>query len=352
MSGKDYQLAEYIWLGGNCELRSKTRVFHDQSKPYLPTEYGTESRLPPHWNYDGSSTGQARGGDSEVVLRPVAVYWCPFRKNNHLLVLCDTLLPDGSVTATNHRVMADQIFQENLEEAPWYGIEQEFFLIDPTTKLPLGFPSENSCVGQGQYYCSVGSQNAFGRQVVEETVAACLYAGINISGLNAEVAPGQWEYQVGPVEGIRAGDEVWVSRYILERVAEQHRVIVNLDPKPVKGDWNGSGCHTNYSTKTMRELGGLDEIYRAIQRLEQRHEQHMKVYGTGNQERMTGEHETASYDTFSYGVANRGASVRIGRDTVKDGCGYFEDRRPSSNMDPYRVTSILFETTVLDQDSK
>lgn len=345
------QLAEYVWLGGNRELRSKTRVFYDQPSPYLPTGYSNDINLPPSWNYDGSSTGQAIGSKSEIVLRPVAVYRCPFRKNNHILVLCDTLQPDGAVTTTNFREMANQIFQSNLDETPWFGIEQEFFLFDPSTHRPLGFPATGDPSPQGQYYCSVGTRNAFGRDIVEEVVEACIYAGVKISGMNAEVAPGQWEYQVGPVTGIHAGDEVWISRYILERVAERHGVVVNLEPKPVKGNWNGSGCHTNYSTKTMREPGGIDEIYRAIGRLEPRHQQHMAVYGTGNHERMTGGHETASYDTFNYGVSNRGASVRIGQDTVRDGCGYFEDRRPSSNMDPYQVTSILFETTVLNQDS-
>lgn len=342
------QIAEYLWLGGHSELRSKTRVFYNLDNPYLPKDAGGDT-LPPVWNYDGSSTAQASGHDSEVILHPVAVYWCPFRKNNNILVLCETRFPDNTPTPTNHREQANKLFLQGLEHEPWYGIEQEFFLFNPTTQRPLGFPARGGIDPnpQGQYYCSVGTPNAFGRQVVEDAVAACLIAGIRISGINAEVAPGQWEYQVGPVTGIEAGDQVWVSRYILERVAEQHGVIVNLEPKPIAGDWNGSGCHTNYSTKQMREPGGIDEIYRSIKRLVGRHDQHMKVYGSGNEQRMTGEHETASYDTCSYGVADRGASIRIGRDVVKQGCGYFEDRRPSSNMDPYQVTSIIFETTVL-----
>ena len=224
--------------------------------------------------------------------------------------------------------------------------------MDPNTNKPLGFPQNGFPNAQGQYYCSAGAQNAFGRQVAEEHLEACVYAGIKISGVNAEVAPGQWEFQIGPCVGIEEGDHLWMARYLLNRVAEKHGVVVDLEPKPVKGDWNGSGCHANYSTKNMREgtegKSGLEYIDEAIEKLSHKHMEHMEVYGSGNEQRMTGEHETASYDTFSHGVANRGASIRRGNQTVKDGKGYFEDRRPSSNCDPYLVTGKMFETTLLN----
>jgi glutamine synthetase len=268
------------------------------------------------------------------------------------MVLCDTYRPDGTPVENNHRQWANKLFDQGLDEEPWYGLEQEYFLMDPNTHKPLGFPKNGFPNEQGQYYCSAGAQNAFGRQIVEEHLASCVYAGINISGVNAEVAPGQWEFQIGPCVGIEEGDHLWMARYLLNRVAEKHGVIVDLEPKPVKGDWNGSGCHANYSTKNMREgtdnKSGLEYIDEAIEKLSHKHMEHMEVYGSGNEQRMTGEHETASYDKFSHGVANRGASIRRGNQTVKDGKGYFEDRRPSSNCDPYLVTGKIFETTILN----
>ena len=332
-------ILEYIWIGGNYELRSKTRV--------VDIDLRTALKLSdiPNWNYDGSSTVQADGHFSEIFLRPCAFYRCPFRKNdNSFLVMCSTFTPDGEATETNNRSNAVELFNRNLEEEPWYGIEQEYFLIDPSTNLPPGFDANKT---QGQFYCSVGVNNAFGRVIADEHLDACLYSGLNISGLNAEVAPGQWEYQIGPCTGISSGDQVWVSRYILERVAEKHGYAINWHPKPLKGDWNGSGCHTNYSTKSMRETDGLDVIYQAMDKLAERHDEHMAVYGNFNDERLTGAHETSPYNKFNWGVANRGASVRVGNETVQNKKGYFEDRRPASNMDPYLVTSIIFETTVL-----
>ena len=345
-------VAEYIWLGGKGEIRSKARTLMLTNIDKLTLDHI------PQWNFDGSSTGQASGSDSEVIIKPCSFYHCPFRRNDseNILVMCDTYRADGTPLGGNTRHWAKEIFDKNLGEEPWYGIEQEFFIFDSNTKKPLGFPWEGMPLSQGQYYCSVGHENAFGRQIIETHYEHCLYAGLSISGINAEVAPGQWEYQIGPVEGIEAGDQLYVSRYILKRVAEKFNFYIDFEPKPILGEWNGSGCHTNFSTKAMREgtinlnnKTGISYINDAIEKLSLKHKEHMKMYGAGNELRMTGQYETSSFDKFSYGIGNRGASVRIPNETVKNKCGYFEDRRPSSNMDPYLVTGILFKTTVNDE---
>lgn len=343
-------VVEYIWLGCNNELRSKTRVLDNLDTVTIDgvvTTYITINDIP-IWNYDGSSTGQATGRDSEVIIKPRAIFNNPFGPPYDYMVICDTYLPDGSPLYNNARSEAHRLFEQKLEEEPWFGLEQEYFLIDPNTNKPLGFTNDGE---QGQYYCSVGYENAFGRKLVDEHFRMCLQAGVKIGGINAEVAPGQWEFQIGPCTGIEAGDHLWVARYILQRLGERHGIIINFEPKPLKGDWNGSGCHTNYSTKNMREgtaeKTGLEFINEAIDKLSKNHLEDMKVYGLGNEERMTGAHETASYDVFTDGVANRGASVRRGNETIKNKKGYFEDRRPSSNCDPYLVTSAIFKTTCL-----
>lgn len=336
---------EYVWIGGKGELRSKTKVMNKM----------VDLDSLPHWNYDGSSTLQAEGHDSEVIIRPVRMIKDPFRKGDHKIVLCDTYKPDGTPLPNNHRVNAKEIFDKHLSEEPWYGIEQEYFLVNPVSGFPLGFDHEGRAPPQGQYYCSVGTGNAFGRDIVEAHLRACVDAGLTISGINAEVAPGQWEYQIGPVVGIDAGDQLLLSRYLLERVAEKFQVVVSYEPKLIKGDWNGSGCHTNFSTLNMREgtvdkngveKTGLEYIEESIEKLSHKHAEHMAVYGANNDRRMTGAHETASYDKFTHGKANRGASVRIGNDTYDEKKGYFEDRRPGANMNPYQVTSMLLKTTM------
>lgn len=323
----------------------------------------------PEWNFDGSSTHQATGDNSEVILKPCRIYFDPFSPaflhgtidNQHVhlatssdqsgypiparyLVLCDTWLPDGTPHQTNTRQAANLIFsQQKTELKPWFGMEQEFFMINSILNEPLGYKKTGK---QGQYYCSVGASNCFGRDIATACLDNCLKAGLNITGMNFEVAPGQCELQLRE-EGIKAADDLLILRYILIRTAEPHGVDIDFSSKPLKGDWNGSGCHVNFSTLPMRQEGGYKIITDAIHKLSLRHQEHLDVYGDDNSERLTGEHETSSMDKFSYGVANRGCSVRIPNQTIADNCGYFEDRRPSSSMDPYKVLSILFQTTSL-----
>lgn len=340
-------IVEYIWLDGHSELRSKARTINvDFKKTICINDI-------PNWNYDGSSTLQAFDSNTEIILKPRALYKCPFRRNNNMLVMCDTYDTLNVPLDNNYRVNANNIFNKKLEEEPWYGIEQEFFIIDNDTFEPIDISVPNKYGGKlsknqiGMHYCGLGL-NYKSRQLIDEHYEACLYAGLDISGINAEVAVGQWEYQIGPTKGIGAGDQVWVSRYILQRIGEKYNVSIDFTPKPIKGNTNGSGCHTNYSTKSMREEGGLKIINEAIDKLSIKHVEHMKFYGKDNHLRMTGLNETSSYDTFSYGVGTRDSSIRIPTETVKNKCGYFEDRRPSSNMDPYLVTSTLFDATILN----
>ncbi|KAM7267359.1 hypothetical protein ACFE04_009525 [Oxalis oulophora] len=262
---------------------------------------------------------------------PQAIFKDPFRRGNNILVMCDAYTPKVEPVATNYRCAAAKIFNHSdvVAEEPWYGIEQEYKLLQKDVKWPIGWPLGGYPAPQGPYYCGVGADNAFGRDIADSHYKACLYAGINISGINGEVMPGQWEFQVGPSGGISAGDELWVARYILE------------------AEWNGAGAHTNYSTKSMRSEGGYEVIKKAIEKLGFRHKEHIAAYGEGNEQRLTGENETADIKTFTWGVANRGVSVRVGKDTEKKGKGYLEDRRPASNMDPYVVTSMIAETTLL-----
>jgi glutamine synthetase len=343
-------IAEYVWIGGSGQdLRSKARTLNKvPSKPEdLPT-----------WNYDGSSTGQAPGEDSEVYLVPRSIFRDPFRGGDNILVMCDCYEPprqnpDGTVTdlvpiPTNTRAACAAAMEKAADEEPWFGIEQEYTLLNALTKWPLGWPDNGYPAPQGPYYCSAGAGCSIGRDLCDVHYKMCLYAGVNISGVNAEVMPAQWEYQVGPCVGIDSGDHMWMSRYLLYRVGEIFNVDVTFDPKPIPGDWNGAGGHTNYSTKATRAAGtGWDAIQEQIAKLEKRHAVHIASYGEGNERRLTGKHETSSMEKFSWGVANRGCSIRVGRSVPVEKSGYYEDRRPASNLDPYVVTRLLVESTLL-----
>ena len=339
---------EYTWLDNNGSLRSKTKIITNLiPRPHTLPQGTLWTMLDscPDWDYDGSSTGQATGNNSEVILKPVAIYRDPFRKDiaftKSYLVLCDTWLPNGTSHPTNYRVKAQDIFDKAKQLEPMFGIEQEFFL--SVNDQPIGIQENSKC--QGNYYCGAGADNIFGRPCIEEILTNCEYAGIHLTGLNAEVAPSQWEFQICHF-GIDVCDEVLITRYIINRTAEKYGWNIDIRAKPIKtGDWNGSGCHTNFSTKPMREENGIAHIHQAINNLSKKQDLHIKWYGDGNKERLTGKHETASYEQFSFGVADRSASIRIPNRVKKENKGYFEDRRPSSSMNPYIVTSLLFATS-------
>lgn len=344
-------VAEYIWLDSQDNLRSKTKIMN---KEITETNSFFDANTYPVWNYDGSSTGQATTDNSEVLLKPVAVYPDPVRTFGYsYLVVCEHMImgQDGNYLPDSRRKAVD-IFNNNKScgSDPMFGLEFEFFLYQKNN--PLGIPKypDSFPKPQGDYYCGIGAQNAIGRQMIEVVLNRCLHSRVEITGLNAEVAPGQWEFQVCNT-GIKACDDSIVFKYILQRTAEDYNVDINFHPKPIEGDWNGSGCHVNFSTKEMREgtseKTGYDIILESIKKLEGCHKEHMEVYGIDNDKRLTGKHETGKYDEFTYGVANRGCSIRIPRTTEKDKKGYFEDRRPSSNMNPYVVCSKIYETCCL-----
>jgi len=342
----DTTVAEYIWIGGTGQdLRSKTMVIHKIVETLADL---------PVWNFDGSSTKQATTDSSEVFLKPVFKCPDPFRIKsipNALLVLCETLGTDQKTPAiSNFRTMANLIMEKAKDHKPWFGFEQEYILLRKagTATWPLGFPKGGYARPQGDYYCSSGALNAFARVISESHLKACLAANITIAGLNAEVFPGQWEFQVGPVEGIEAADQLWMARYILKRVCEDFGVEVTFDPKPVLGDWNGSGCHANFSTELTRAEGGLAKIFTYMESLSKNHKEHLMVYGANNHLRLTGLHETSSTTKFTYDIAHRGCSVRIPSVTAAKKCGYFEDRRPAGNCDPYLVGGMLVDTVCND----
>jgi len=338
----------YVWIDGTGEhMRCKTKTMWDRDD--------VELKDLPVWNFDGSSTGQAEGHNSDVYLHPVALFPDPFRGLPNKIALCETYTHDHKPTASNKRRSCLTVMENPLvkESKPWFGLEQEYTLLDADS-YPLGWPKQGYPGPQGPYYCSVGTGRVFGREVMEAHYRCCMYAGVKISGENAEVMPAQWEYQVGPCEGIEMGDHLWMARYFMERVCEDFGVIVTLDPKPIPGEWNGAGCHANFSTAPMRVDGGINEINKAIERLSKRHDWHIQQYdpsgGKDNARRLTGKCETASIHEFSYGVASRNTSIRIPRQIAEDGKGYLEDRRPSSNCDPYAVTEAICRTTVLKEE--
>lgn len=324
---------EYIWLDGYKpmqSLRSKTKIERDFSGKLEDC---------PMWCFDGSSTEQAPGGSSDCLLKPVAIFPDPARKNAYL-VMTEVLRPDGTPHESNGRATI-----KDDDNDFWFGFEQEYFIWNPATNKPIGFPAEGEPGPQGPYYCSVGAGKAVGRDIVEEHLDLCIEAGLNIEGINAEVAMGQWEFQIFAKGAKSAGDQIWIARYLLERATEKYGYSIEWHCKPLQGDWNGSGMHANFSNTLLRTAGNKEAYDKVCEAFRPVVKEHIDVYGHDNHLRLTGKHETQSIDQFSYGVSDRGASIRIPIATVERGWkGWLEDRRPNSAADPYKVAARIIET--------
>jgi len=344
-------VAEYIWTDAYGGIRSKSKNFEIDVLTVTLSIFS-------EWNYDGSSTGQAHGSYSDVVIRPVAFFKDPFRKwtgYETYLVLCDTYNMNGEPHETNTRYQCKKVCEKTIDSEPWFGIEQEYVLFQAIpdkniVKAPLGWFNKN-CPNyiypeqsHGVFYCGVGSDKSCGRPIVEKHYEYCLYAGIGICGINAEVMCSQWEFQIFCKSGLDVCDHLIVARYILSKVAEEYAAYVDYSPK-LMDEWNGSGAHTNFSTNLMRNEGGYEKIISICKKMENVHKEHLQEYGDeSNMKRLTGHHETSSYEKYTYGESDRSASVRIPYATHISKKGYVEDRRPSANCDPYKVVTRILCT--------
>src|ERR1700677_2667146 len=326
---------EYIWLDGYepvPNLRGKTQIKEFSGFPKLEDL--------PMWGFDGSSTRQAEGHNSDCMLKPVAVFPDSTKKNG-VLVMCEVMMPDGK---TPHPSNGRATILD--DPGAWFGFEQEYFLFKDGK--PLGFPCGSGYpYPQGLYYTGVGydSVGCIAREIVDKHLELCLAAGINHEGINAEVAKGQWEFQIFGKGSKTAADQMWMARYLMMRLCEKYEVDVELHCKPIKGDWNGSGMHTNFSTKHLRDVGGKEYLEALMKAFKDNIPEHIAVYGPDNHLRLTGLHETQAIDKFSYGLSDRGASVRLPVNFIKNGYkGYLEDRRPNSEADPYQIVSRILKT--------
>jgi glutamine synthetase len=343
---KEHFAIEYVWLDGYTpepNLRSKTKIISKEwdIETSILTEYPalTIEDLP-IWSFDGSSTRQAEGHFSDCLLKPVKLVRDPDRVGyNCHIALCEVLNPDGTAHKSNTRAKLKD------GDDNWYGFEQEYTFVKDGR--PVGFPKDGYPAPQGQYYCGVGGGLVAERKAVDRHLSDCLHAGLNITGINAEVLLGQWEFQVFGKGAKDASDQLWIARYLLHRLSESYGFKVEFHPKPLTGDWNGSGLHTNFSTKSMRETGGKDLFDRIFTTFEQRHKEHIANYGSSNEQRLTGKHETQSIDKFSWGISDRGASIRVPLQTATGWKGYVEDRRPASNADPYRIVDVIEDSLTI-----
>lgn len=341
-------IVEYLWLDVDGELRTKARFLDKFDKKLVKnicnSKYIKDNKKKylsyiPQWNYDGSSTGQAITDNSETILKPVNVIKNPFQ--NGLLVLCENFNMNDKIVPGNNRSHASLKFNKNKNIKCWFGVEQEFFFFDKKSNEPLLW-SERKNTSQDKYYCGVNNSSQIERDIMDELFRTSINVGLSMSGINQEVAPSQWEYQIGPVEGIETADQLIFAKFILQRLCQKYDLYPNFYPKPtiIDKNFNGSGCHVNISTKKSRKNKGYYHILKYLENFDKDHKNFVNNYtGVDNELRLTGKNETSSKDKFSFSVGGRATSVRIPFETRSNEKGYFEDRRPGSNIDYYLILS-------------
>lgn len=327
---------EYIWLDGYTpepNMRGKTKLL-------LLEDFDGDATILPDWNFDGSSTRQAEGHSSDCVLKPVRAY-SDATRSYAWIVMCEVWNADGTPHISNSRATI-----ESDDDDFWFWFEQEY-VIEKDGK-PVWFPKAWDPEPQGKYYCGVWHKHMWTipRRIADEHFDLCWEAWIYLDGINAEVLKWQWEYGVLSKGAKKAGDDVRVARYILMRLLEEYGCDLNLNPKPVRPwDRNGTGMHCNFSNKFMREVWWEAYFKHVCEHFGNYIEEHIAVYGSENEYRLTGAHETQSIHEYSFGVSDRGASIRIPLTTVEDGWkGRLEDRRPAANADPYKVAARVVKT--------
>lgn len=343
-------MLDYVWIDGSLptpRLRSKTKILEDD--PNVP-----------EWSFDGSSTNQADGKNSDCRLVPVKIIADPMRQGRpgmNKIALCEVQTYDGKPAVNNYRSKLAELCNKVEAEEYWFGIEQEYTLFKGHS--PLGWPDGGYPPTQGPFYCGVGADETFGREIVETHLLTSIAAGLNIAGINAEVMPGQWEFQIGPLSPLDVCDQILLARYLLYKIAERHGVTVKLDPKPVR-DLNGAGAHINFSTKKMREsynscIVACQNLGSVVTGIPREHiaegavydtQYFPEEYGADSESRLTGIHETCSYKEFKFGISDRTASIRIPTHVKVNSGGYIEDRRPSANIDPYRAVEYIIKATM------
>lgn len=317
---------EYVWTGLENKIYSKVRILN---------EYSISLENIPIWNFDGSSTNHSNTDNSDIYLKPVKIYKHPFLDDKicSYLVLCECLNNDMTPHKINYRDQLIKLEEKYKDKKYLFGIEQEYAVFEKTVNNMLSPYGGYSYEQTG--YCATNGNNVFKkmRDLVVEHTLLCIKAGIKIFGNNLEVANSSAEFQIGTCDMITCCDDLIMARFILYVLSEKYDAIISLHPKPFGDNYNGSGCHTNLSSEDMRN--DIKYIYEACEKLKLKHGENNKFFGDYNELRLTGKHETSDINHFSYGVADRTATVRIPLSVFNDQKGYMEYRFPASNLEPY-----------------
>jgi glutamine synthetase len=346
---------EYLWLDAKHHTRSKMRTLylsHDEAADISLDDPASALRVIPRWEFDGGATGQATAGGRECVLEPVHAIRHPFPLRPlsipTWLVMCELRIGSGRIHPTDTRAMTRHSFENSAvirDQRALFSAEQEFFFFDKATKAPHGWTIK-STLPRDEYYCGVNRSLKVEREIINELYEKCLACDIPICEASQEVSPAQWKYRIGPAPAPLIGDLLYFAKFILFRLCERHDLYPAFNPKPIKGDWNGSGCHFTISTRHTRHSVkdpadssrfscGSARIREITDKMSDNHEDFMRSTGSKNIERLTGTHNTSNFRTFSIGINTKSASVAID----SSGRG-LEDRRPGANVDYYTILSL------------